>query len=225
VTDRLRLVLVRHGVTDWNREGRFQGHLDPPLSALGLEEARMVAHRLAADAPLRPRRIVTSVLVRASGTAAAIGELCGVEPEPDRRLIELGQGEWEGRTHDEIARHDAERYAVWRGSDTEPPGAETVADAMIRTGAVLDDLRAAAGTICLVSHGGTLRLVARQLLRLEAGRAWRMDLDNASISVVDAVDDGPGHGRWRLVRWNDTGHLLGRAPTHVDEVDGRPAAL
>lgn len=221
MSDALRLVLVRHGVTDWNREGRFQGHLDPPLSALGLQEARLVADRLATDASLRPSRIVTSILARASATAAAIGEVCGVEPEPDKRLIELGQGEWEGRTHDEIAREDAKRYAAWRGSDTEPPGAETVADAMLRTDAALDDLGAAAGTICVVSHGGTLRLVARQLLGLEAGRAWRMDLDNASISVVEA-----SAGRsWRLVRWNDTGHLLGRAPTHVDEAEGHPLAL
>lgn len=221
MSDALRLVLVRHGVTDWNREGRFQGHLDPPLSALGLQEARLVADRLATDASLRPSRIVTSILARASATAAAIGEVCGVEPEPDKRLIELGQGEWEGRTHDEIAREDAMRYAAWRGSDTEPPGAETVADAMLRTDAALDDLGAAAGTICVVSHGGTLRLVARQLLGLEAGRAWRMDLDNASISVVEA-----SAGRsWRLVRWNDTGHLLGRAPTHVDEAEGHPLAL
>lgn len=221
MSDALRLVLVRHGVTDWNREGRFQGHLDPPLSALGLQEARLVADRLATDASLRPSRIVTSILARASATAAAIGEVCGVEPEPDKRLIELGQGEWEGRTHDEIAREDAMRYAAWRGSDTEPPGVETVADAMLRTDAALDDLGAAAGTICVVSHGGTLRLVARQLLGLEAGRAWRMDLDNASISVVEA-----SAGRsWRLVRWNDTGHLLGRAPTHVDEAEGHPLAL
>jgi probable phosphoglycerate mutase len=221
VSGSLRLVLVRHGVTDWNREGRFQGHLDPPLSAVGLEDARLVADRLVTDASLRPGRIITSILARANATAVAIGAACAVEPEPDRRLIELGQGEWEGRTHHEIARDDAERYAAWRGSDTEPPGAETVADAMVRIGAALDDVVAAAGTICLVSHGGTLRLVARQLLGLEAGRAWRMDLDNASISVVEALDDG----RWRLARWNDTGHLLGRAPTHVDEAEGRPLAL
>jgi probable phosphoglycerate mutase len=220
VSAELRLVLVRHGVTAWNSEGRFQGHMDPPLSPLGVHEARLVAARLAADAALRPTRIITSTLARASATAAVIGEACDVTPEPDRRLMELGQGEWEGRTHDELVRVDAERYAAWRGSDTEPPGAETVADALVRIGAAVENLHGSRGTVCLVSHGGTLRLVARTLLELAAGRAWRMDLDNASVSVLDRHAGG-----WRLVSWNDTGHLLGRAPTHIDEAEGRPLAL
>ena len=67
-----RLVIVRHGVTDWNREGRWQGRLDPPLSESGLAEARMVAARIAADPDLRPARIVSSTLARAAQTA---GEL------------------------------------------------------------------------------------------------------------------------------------------------------
>ena len=65
-----RLVVVRHGVTDWNREGRWQGRLDPPLSELGRREARMVADRLAANPDLRPARILSSTLARASETAA-----------------------------------------------------------------------------------------------------------------------------------------------------------
>jgi broad specificity phosphatase PhoE len=219
--DGLRLVLVRHGVTVWNREGRFQGHLDPPLSDVGQREAAYVADRVANDPELRPDRIITSTLARASQTAAVIGSRCGVAVEADARLMEIGQGEWEGRTHAEIARDDAERYAAWRTSDREPPGAETVASALGRVSSALEALRGEAGTICLVSHGGTLRLVARRLLELEASRAWAMDVDNASISVVDTIADG----RWRAVRWNDTAHLLGRAPTHVDEAEGRPLAL
>lgn len=218
--DGLRLVLVRHGVTDWNREGRFQGHRDPPLSAVGRRQAGFVAERIGADPELRPVRIITSTLARAGDTAAVIGDRCGMAPETDARLIELGQGEWEGRTHAELARDDAERYAAWLTTDREPPGAETVASGLERVAAALEVLGDASATICLVSHGGTLRLVARHLLGLEASRAWGMDLDNASISVLESVES-----RWRLVRWNDTGHLLGRAPTHVDEAEGHPLAL
>jgi broad specificity phosphatase PhoE len=219
VSDSLRLVLVRHGVTDWNREGRFQGHLDPPLSAVGRRQAEYVAERIAADPELRPDRIVSSTLRRAQATATVIGARCGISPETDARLIELGQGEWEGRTHAELARDDAERYAAWLTSDREPPGAETVAAGLQRVAAALEAV-AGAATICLVSHGGTLRLVARHLLGLEAGRAWGMDLDNASISLLESFE-----GRWRLARWNDTGHVLGRGPTHVDEAEGHPLAL
>jgi broad specificity phosphatase PhoE len=221
VSDELRLVLVRHGVTEWNREGRFQGRLDPALSDLGRREAALVAERIAGDAELRPSRVITSTLRRAVETAAAIGAACGVDPEPDARLVELGQGEWEGRTHAELARDDAERYAAWLTTDREPPGAETVVDGLSRVAAVLSAHARGAGTVCLVSHGGTLRLIARHLLELEARRAWAMDVDNASISVIDAI---PG-GRWRIVRWNDTAHVLGQAPTHVDEVEGHPLAL
>ena len=220
MSDELRLVLVRHGVTEWNREGRFQGRLDPALSDLGRREAALVAERIAGDADLRPSRVVTSTLMRAVETAAAIGDACGVDPEPDARLVELGQGEWEGRTHAELARDDAERYAAWLTTDREPPGAETVVDGLARVAAVLSAHARGSGTVCLVSHGGTLRLIARHLLDLEARRAWAMDVDNASISVIDAI---PG-GRWRIVRWNDTAHVLGYAPTHVDEVEGHPRA-
>ena len=215
-----RLVLVRHGVTDWNREGRFQGHLDPPLSHGGQHEAALVGARIAAEDDLRPTRIVSSSLLRASQTADAIGAATGVTVEPDRRLIEIGQGEWEGRTHDEIAATDGERYAVWRTSDGLPPGGETIEGTMERLGDVIDAILPGEGTIVVVTHGGTIRVLGRMLLELSARRAWALDVDNASLSVIDR-----DNGSWRLVRWNDTGHLLGIEPTHVDEAEGRPLAL
>jgi broad specificity phosphatase PhoE len=221
VSDGLRLVLVRHGVTEWNREGRFQGRLDPALSDLGRRQATLVADRIANDPELRPLRLLTSNLVRAADTAAAIGAACGVEPEPDARLAELGQGEWEGRTHAELAREDAERYSAWLTTDREPPGAETVVEGLARVTAALDALAPVSGIVCVVSHGGTLRLVARHLLQLEARRAWGMDIDNASIGVLESI---PG-SHWQMVRWNDTAHVLRQALTHVDEVEGHPLAL
>jgi broad specificity phosphatase PhoE len=216
----LRLVLVRHGITDWNREGRFQGHLDPPLSDVGRREAALVAVRLAGADELRPTRVVSSTLHRALATAAAIGEATGVIVEPDVGLIEIGQGEWEGRTHAEIARTDADRYEVWRTTDGLPPGGETIESTMDRLAAVLRSVEAGSGTVAIVSHGGIIRVAARLLLDLSPDRSWALDVDNASISVVDSKD-----GYWSLARWNDTGHLLGHAPIHVHEAEGRPLAL
>lgn len=219
-----RLVVVRHAVTDWNREGRFQGHLDPPLSDVGRREAELVAERLASDEALRPVRIVSSSLARAMETAGAIGRASGVAVEPDDRLMEIGQGEWEGRTHAELEVSDAQRYRAWRDAAgvRQPPGGESLDSAMSRVRAVLGDLEPSdrAGTICLVSHGGTLRVMARLLLDLADDRSWALDVDNASIGMATHVD-----GRWRLDRWNDTRHLLGRELVHVDESDGRPLAL
>lgn len=224
-----RLVLVRHGVTDWNREGRFQGHLDPPLSADGLAEAALVAERLAASGGLRPSRIVSSPLARARQTADAIAAALDGEAavELDARLMELGQGEWEGRTHAELAVEDAARYAAWRAAhdDGVPPGAEPVEIALARIVAAFREHvarsdRDRAWPLCMVSHGGALRLAAHDLLEVPLRRAWHLEYDNASLSVLDRV-----HGAWRLVSWNDGAHLLGRVSVHVAEEDGEPLAL
>lgn len=219
-----RLLLVRHGVTDWNREGRWQGRLDPPLSADGRLEARLLAARVVADPSLRPARILSSTLGRAAQTAEAIGTALGLAVEPDARLMEIGAGEWEGRTHAELEAVDAARYRAWRSQedDARPPGGEPLEDAVGRVHALLGEIVPGGGPwpAMLVSHGGILRVIASVLLDLPGRSMWNLDVDNASIAAVTHIG-----GRWRLDRWNDTVHLLGHEPTHVDEADGRPLAL
>jgi broad specificity phosphatase PhoE len=220
----VRLILVRHGVTDWNREGRWQGRLDPPLSESGRHEASLVAARIAADPDLRPERVLASTLARATETATVIGHAVGVAIEPEPRLVEIGAGEWEGRTHAELEATDGERYLAWRTTPGYgPPGGEPLSEAAERARTLLEDLRASsAWPVLLVSHGGILRYLARQLLDLDPERAEALDVDNASISSAVRVDPG----NWRVERWNDTLHLLGRERTHVDEgAEGRPLAL
>jgi broad specificity phosphatase PhoE len=223
---RQRLVVVRHGVTDWNREGRWQGRLDPPLSTDGLGEAQLVAARLTADEDLRPARIVSSTLIRAHQTAEAIGRQVGLPVEPEPRLMEIGAGEWEGHTHDELQRIDGERYRAWRTAETEvrPPGGEPLEEAIGRIRELVDELSIAPGPwpVALVSHGGILRILANVLFELPGAWMWSLDVDNAAVSA--ASRDRPTDA-WRLERWNDTRHLLGVEHTHVDEVDGRPLAL
>ncbi len=220
-----RLLLVRHGVTTWNREGRFQGHRDAPLDDDGRLEARLLGERLAGMS-LDGLAITTSPLSRAADTATFLAEgTASAAPRADDRLMEIGQGEWEGRTHAELVVDDAERYAAWRAKagEEQPPGAETIEDALTRVAALLSDVtQQPDAVVCLVSHGGILRLVARHLLGLAARRAWAMDVDNASLSELRR--DGPD-GDWIVVRWNDTAHLLGRTAQHVDESDGEPLAL
>lgn len=218
------LVIVRHGITDWNREGRFQGHLDPPLGEEGRREAALVAERLASDPALRPRRVISSTLRRGLETAGPIAEGAGVEVQGDTRLIEIGQGRWEGRTHAEIAVSDAKRYDAWRRATgiRRPPGGEPISSAVARVASLVGELVSGEGPwpVCLVSHGGTMRVMARVLFELRSTRSWALDVDNASVSV--ALRAGT---RWRLERWNDTAHLLGRESIHVDESEGRPLAL
>ncbi len=218
------LLLVRHGITDWNRQGRFQGHADPPLDAQGRRQAALLAARLARD-PLRPTRIVSSSLARARQTAEILARgLTGGRLSTDPRLMEIGQGDWEGRTHAELERDDAERYAAWRSraDGHQPPGAEPLQAVRERALACLAELEPGldGGPICLVSHGGTLRLLARELLGLQLRQAWGLDLDNASLSVLERLQEG-----WGLRTWNDMAHLLRRQPLHIDEREGEPLAL
>lgn len=218
----MRLILVRHGVTDWNREGRWQGQLDPPLSDSGRREASRVAQRIAADPDLRPAQILSSTLARAHETAQLIGQGTGIAVEGDRRLIEIGAGEWEGRTHAELEADDGDRYLAWRASGGvgQPPGGEPIEAATQRVRELLDEVSAGVGPTLLVSHGGTLRIVARLLFDLGGEHHRALDVDNASVSVASRMGGG-----WRLERWNDTLHLLGLERTHVDEMEGRPLAL
>ena len=224
-----RLLLLRHGVTTWNREGRFQGHLDAPLDPIGVEQAQLLGERLAAE-EAGPLRIVTSPLTRAAATADIVADaLEGAGIAVDRTthagLMEIGQGEWSGRSHAEIARDEPERYAAWRagGGQVTPPGGETVDAAQRRIVETLDELIGDERAIlCVVSHGGILRLAAGHLLGLPPVKAWAFDVDNASLSrLARPTASEP----WRIEAWNDTAHLLGHAPLHEDEVDGAPLAL
>ncbi|MGH2402450.1 MAG: histidine phosphatase family protein, partial [Candidatus Limnocylindria bacterium] len=169
--------------------------------------------------------ILSSTLGRAAETAEAIGVALGLAVEPEPRLMEIGAGEWEGRTHAELEATDAERYRAWRSqaSDIRPPGGEALDDAVGRVRQLLAEVARGPGPwpTMLVSHGGILRALANLLFDLPGRWMWNLDVDNASVSTATRV----GTGRWRLDRWNDTLHLFGVERTHVDEAEGRPLAL
>ena len=128
-----------------------------------------------------------------------------------------------GRTHADLAVSDADRYAAWRDDAgiRQPPGGESIEAATQRVTELLDELSDDdRWPLCVVSHGGTLRIMARVLLATSATAQWSLDIDNASLSICSTRGE-----RWRLDRWNDTLHLLGTTATHVDETEGRPLAL
>lgn len=126
-----QLLLVRHGQTSWNAAGRWQGHADPGLSALGREQARALAEALAAarsrDPIPRWSGIVASDLRRARETASAIATLLELPIETDRRLRELDVGAWSGLTRSEIERLDPEALQRFEAGDifARPGGGES----------------------------------------------------------------------------------------------------
>ncbi len=143
------------------------------------------------------------------------------QSELDPRLIEIGQGEWEGRTHAELEVSDADRYRAWREAAgiRQPPGGEPISAATARVASLLDELLAApAGTTCVVSHGGTLRIFARLVLELADDRSWALDVDNASLGAVDR-HGGPVAPRALERHRPPAGHRA-----HARGRGGRPAA-
>ncbi|MFC8847389.1 MULTISPECIES: histidine phosphatase family protein [unclassified Micromonospora] len=159
-----RLIVWRHGNTDWNAASRVQGQTDVPLNDLGREQAAAAAPLLAA---LRPDAIVASDLRRAADTAAALAALTGLPVRADARLRERHFGRWQGLELTEAARRHPDEHARWRAGDPDP-GAdiESLDDLGKRVGAALQDAADAApgGTIVVATHGGAARQGCGHLL-------------------------------------------------------------
>lgn len=161
-----RLVLWRHGHTEWNGERRVQGHTDVPLSPLGHAQA---AEAAALVAGLGPDAILSSDLRRCTETAAALARQTALTVHTDKRLRERAYGQWEGLTMPEIAQRWPDSYArKLAGTDAADlgHGIERPAEVRTRVGTALRE--AADGrpgaTIVVVSHGGAIRYGMFELL-------------------------------------------------------------
>lgn len=196
-----RLLLWRHGRTEWNAEGRFQGQLDPPLDEVGRNQAVLAApHLVASGLPTEGTVVVSSDLSRAAETAAILTALLGVPLRLDERLREHGMGLWEGLTRDEVGERYPDQLADWiagrpvRGRGGEDPS--TVAD---RAVAALADLPPARVAV-VVTHGGTAGRLVERLLGIEpAHRRVLGPLGNCAWSELSLQGD-----RWRLTRHNSS---------------------
>ena len=186
----MRVLLLRHAETDWNRERRFQGWRDVPLSATGREQAESAARLLAAT---RIDAVWSSPLARARDTAAIIAAPHRLAVQESEAFREMGFGDWEGLTRDEVRERFPEAHRAWAEAPHEAtwPGAETLAAVRARALAGLEALRAAhtGQTICLVSHGITGRLLILEALGLGPDRLWSFQLSSTGISELEFRDD------------------------------------
>jgi glucosyl-3-phosphoglycerate phosphatase len=157
----MRLIIARHGETEYNAARRYQGHSDAPLTATGLEQAREIGTRIAPVLEAADVRIISSDLGRALATAAVAAP--GRPIETDSRLREMHFGLLEGLTHAECVRRFGEVYRAWIDDPrtTELPGGETFAAFEARVYAWLAD-QPRAGTAVVFTHGGpAFALIAR----------------------------------------------------------------
>ena len=202
--DATRLIVVRHGETAWNVDTRIQGHLDIPLNATGLWQARQLGDALAGEAI---SAIYTSDLLRARRTAQAVADATGAALVDEPGLRERAFGSFQGRTFAEVETEHPEQARRWRQRDPDyaPDGGESLR--VLRERVIDTTHRLAARhpgeLVLLVTHGGVLDVLYRAATRqdIQAPRTWQ--LGNAAINRLLWTH---GHGL-SLVGWADTQHL------------------
>ncbi|MDH3584472.1 MAG: histidine phosphatase family protein [Phycisphaerae bacterium] len=205
-----RFLLIRHGETQWNRQGRRQGHGDSPLTPTGIAQARALAFRLAET---NFKALYTSDLGRAVETARHIADRTGHEVQIDTRLRERAYGIFEGLTIRQAQTLHADIYKQYRdsGPDYVIPGGESTRQ---RLDLFLTCLRHLADRhrdqqVAVVAHGGTINLIYRVCHGLPLRGPRHFDLPNAGINVIDFTN-----GRWHVVHWADVSHL-----SEMDAID------
>ncbi len=209
----MRLLLIRHGESTSNADGRVQGRLDSPLSARGRRESERLAERLgefAVDA------LYSSTLSRARDTAKIVSGRLGLPIVERPALMERDVGELEGLTREEVrARYPEFVRAREEGRrEVTVVGWEPREDFAGRVRSAVEELIEGhpGQTVAVVSHGGVIGQFCRFVLGLPPERPWPFALANASISAVE-VQDGDsergGRPRLQIVTLNDTCHLNG----------------
>ncbi|SDF49479.1 probable phosphoglycerate mutase [Blastococcus aurantiacus] len=225
-----RLILWRHGRTEWNAVGRFQGRMDPPLDEVGRRQAVDAAPHMIDSAALDADTVVVSSdLERAADTAAALTRLLGAQLLLDPRLREHGMGTWEGLSRDEVADRYPDQYADWlAGRPVRGRGGEEPEEVAERALAAVADLPPAPVAV-IVTHGGTSgRLIERLLGLGPEQRRLFGPLGNCSWSELREQS-----GTWRLMRHNvaapkapasDGNGAVDRAPAAGPDVPVRAGA-
>ena len=213
-----RLVMLRHGQTDFNAGSRMQGQLDSALTELGRTQAVAAAEVLG---KLQPLLIVSSDLHRAYDTAIKLGERTGLPVRVDPRLRETHLGDWQGMTHAEIDAEAPGARLAWREDATwAPHGGESRVDVAARSLPLVAELVAGDPEwgeenqldrpVVLVAHGGLIAALSAALLKLPVAN-WPVlgGMGNASWvqlsghSGLDGDQQGGSDGiRWRLDVWN-----------------------
>lgn len=205
---RSRLVLIRHGESQWNAEGILQGQLGPGLTDRGAAEAAATAERVAREHP-EAALLVASDLPRVTETAEPIAETLGLPLRTDARWRELDLGRWSGRRRDEVLAEEPDLIERWlRGEDVRRGGGETFAELRTRVCAAVDAVDAeladaGGGVAVIVTHGGPIRAAVAEVLGSPVG--VRLPLGgaaNCGITVLDLVPDRQLRG------YNDCAHLL-----------------
>lgn len=198
----MRIFLVRHGQTEWNSEGKAQGHTDVHLDRVGKAQARVVAEFFDLKCL---GRIYASDLTRCLQTAQPTSDLLELELQQDARLRERTFGELEGQHYtvlrayfDGVCRD--QKLPRW---EVRPKDGESLQDVWDRVKPLVDEITSLNEDVAVFSHGGTCAIILAQLLKAPIESALSFRFENASITELKRIPIGA----WQLLRYSDARHL------------------
>lgn len=199
-----RIILVRHGQTEWNRVERFRGRADVPLNETGLAQAEATGKRVASE--WQPVAVYTSPLSRSVKTAESIAKHYDLKVQIHPGLADIDYGEWQGLSPEEAGQRWPEEIDAWYNQPhlARIPGGETLSDLRARLMQTVNELAArhTGETIVLVGHTVINRIILLGILGLGNDRFWRIKQDTCAINIFEAEA-----GDFVLVSLNDTCHL------------------
>jgi probable phosphoglycerate mutase len=201
-----KLLLIRHGETDDNKNRVFQGQGGSGLNARGREQAKRLAARMAGPERVHLHVLYCSDLLRARETADIVGQALGLSPTPEPGLREVNLGAWQGLDEDAIADRFPEEWEAWRsGLDIKRGGGESYAEVKERVAGTIERIvhQHRGKVIGAVSHGAAIKVFVAHVLGLPLDRLRSfMAPANTALNLVEIGERGS-----RLVLWNDAAHL------------------
>lgn len=199
------VILIRHGETEWNLSGRWQGHADSPLSTRGIQQAEALGQRMLKETL---DCFYSSDLERARHTSRLVGGPSEWNPEFIESFRERDLGVLEGLTTEEMKVKYPQEYQSFRndGPEYQVPGGESFRQFYERCSGALEEVavRNPGKKIGVVTHGGFLGAIFRYVLNIQLDAERNFVLLNCSLNRLEKTESG-----WNLVSWGDVAHLEG----------------
>ncbi len=200
----MKIILIRHGETTWNIDGRYQGQEDTPLSERGLAQGKMLAEGLR---NIHIDACLSSPLQRSLKTCQLCADLHHLPVIKDARLTEINHGSWEGVLAKDITAKYPKEFSQWHTQPQlvqMPGGGENLEAVRKRARAAFDEYAAKyeGKTILVAAHDAVNKAIICDLLGLDMSHFWQIKQDNTCINVLEYLD-----GTWRVVLLNSTNHL------------------
>jgi probable phosphoglycerate mutase len=194
-----RIWIARHGETDWNRDGRYQGQLESALTDRGRAQAASLAAALRNSGA---RRVISSPLSRCVQTAQPVADALGVPIETDPLLLEIAHGTWEGRLREEVEREDPQQFAAWRNAPESVhfAGGERLDDVAQRWNAFSSTLSETPTIV--VTHDVLVRLAILIAQRRPLSELWSPRVVNGGFATCEIAGN-----EWKLIDECSDAHL------------------